>query len=404
MNAPVSTNTPVPRPVEVSEWSKYELVCSPNELVSLATIPNEAVQVQVVSPTKVRLRTNSVVGRFRTSAIDLIIRPKLAIDSLLYLLGEVYGIEKLHDEFASYKSKIEVDELLVSIFLNYVTKLIRQGVHKKYVSLKNQLTSVRGRIDVRRTTALFYRGNPCVECEFDEHSYDCIENQIIKATLGVLLSRSVKSSVQRQAIWSLYKELGNVKELPPNIALKSDVVRNRLNQHYFPAIPLARIILSSMGVMHDYGSVEMDGFHVDMNLLYERYIERRLRNELTYYGVSVDAQNSSPFDKQRQAMIRPDLILQSNLGRRLVADTKYKVTNQPDRNDLYQVLSYCQVLGIPKGVLITVGDLVDRHYSVSDNTTSIDVFPVSMNGNAEMLEKHTRILAEKLLSLISTAS
>ena len=403
MIAQTDVNTMVPKRIEVQEWSKLDCKLTPEELVSLATIPNEAVQFQVVSSGTVRLQTNSVVGRFRTSSIDLIIRPKLSIDSLLYLLGEVYGIEKLHQQFAGYKSKVEVDELLIRIFVNYVTKLIRQGVRKRYISQKDQLTTVRGRIDVRRTTALYYSGSPEVECEFDEHTYDCIENQVIKTTLGVLLNRNAESTSQRQTIWSLYKEFGDVKELPANVALSSEVVRNRLNMHYFPAIPLARVILSSMGVTHDFGSIEMNGFHVDMNLLYERYIDRRLRKELKPFGVTVDAQNSSPFDTKQQALIRPDLILQSKLGKRVVADTKYKVTNRPDRNDLYQLLSYCQILGIPKGAMITVGDLADRHYSVSDNYTSIDVFPISMDGTPEMLEAETRILAQKLHKLVSSA-
>ena len=106
------------------------------------------------------------------------------------MLGAVYGIEKLHRETAGFKSKVEVDDLLVRVFLNYTTRILRQGIRKRYVAHAEQLSSVRGRIDVRGTTALYYRGNPSVECEFDEHTSDCIENQILKTTLELLLNRS----------------------------------------------------------------------------------------------------------------------------------------------------------------------------------------------------------------------
>jgi len=139
-----------------------------------------------------------------------------------------------------------------------------------------------------------------------------------------------------------------------------------------------------------------------MNQLFEQFIFRKLRKNMNASGVQVQAQKKFPFDFHELAVIKPDLIIRSRLGRRIVADTKYKVGNTPDSTDLYQMLAYCRVLSVHHGVLITVGTEGAQRYKVCDDSTTIEVIPVDLAGSVANIENSIQNLTKSLLNGLET--
>lgn len=88
----------------------------------------------------------------------------------------------------------------------------------------------------------------------------------------------------------------------------------------------------------------------------------------------------------------------------MVADTKYKLDGAPTPGDLYQMLAYCRILQVPRGLLITVGEAGRRSFRVKDNSTTIDVFPVPLSHSIGEIEGTLVALARHVLDCFATGS
>jgi 5-methylcytosine-specific restriction enzyme subunit McrC len=93
-----------------------------------------------------------------------------------------------------------------------------------------------------------------------------------------------------------------------------------------------------------------------MNALFERFVEAIVREEVRRAGLRLVSQ--APRRLTERIPIRPDLVLRAEDRDLAVADAKYKEL-KPDEwpnADLYQMLAYCESLGLPSGLLIYASD------------------------------------------------
>ena len=100
----------------------------------------------------------------------------------------------------------------------------------------------------------------------------------------------------------------------------------RLNEHYKPALRLARLVLENLTLQDAIGETQASSFMVDMNHLFERFVTERLRRALRG-SLDVKDQHGDKLDKERTVAIRPDLVFNSQGSAKFVADVKYKLTD-----------------------------------------------------------------------------
>jgi 5-methylcytosine-specific restriction enzyme subunit McrC len=294
---------------------------------------------------------------------------------LLGLLTEVHELAGLVPNLVGYDTSTEIVDLLIQIFLQQVDQLVRGGLKKSYLDFEEELTAVRDRIDVRQTMTSQLRGRPKVFCRFEEFSLDGPENRTLLATLWTIVRCAAVLPERRR-------------------------FAHRLTADYEPVLRLAHVILASLGITHEFGHLQAEGFQLNMNSLFEKFVFRRLRKELTPQSLRVTDQTSFDFDEQSQANIRPDILIRSRSGKRLVADTKYKLSSKPDPDDLYQILAYCRVLQIDRGLLITAGSSTNLTYSVRDGQTTIDVVSVDLSGSLDDVHESMQKLAQFIIDCL----
>ena len=131
-------------------------------------------------------------------------------------------------------------------------------------------------------------------------------------------------------------------------------VFTRLNEHYKPALRLARLVLANLTLQDAVGETQASSFMLDMNELFERFVTERLRRALRG-RLEVKDQHRDRLDEERTVAIRPDLLFRSGGSARCVADIKYKLTDDAAGGrhpDYYQLLAYTTALDLPEGVLI----------------------------------------------------
>jgi len=100
--------------------------------------------------------------------------------------------------------------------------------------------------------------------------------------------------------------------------------------------------------------VKVKAFVVDMNKVFEEYI-RHILEEALYPDVRVRKESSRhvPLFDNREASeywTEPDLVFEKGKSPLLVGDTKYK--EKPEDGDFYQMLTYLDLYGTKRGLLI----------------------------------------------------
>lgn len=393
-----------PRQIDLVEWERQDLRLTPSEVADVLRCPNHVLQIQALPGGMCRLQTGATVGRLQLGSVGIRILPKTPMPSLLAMLAEVHELAQLTPQLTDYETTHEVIDLLVQIFLGQVERVVRQGLKRTYIEEAEALVAVRGRIDLPRTVSLHLRGRAKAHCRYEDFTLDGPENGLLLAALHAVRGTRTLPVARRNMAHRIAAEFGGVRPRVQPCADASPAGLDRLNQHYHPSLQLASLILQCMGITQEFGMTEADGFLLDMNQLFERFVCRKLEKLLQPDGVRVQSQRSSSFDEGKQAAIQPDILIQSRQGKRLVADTKYKIGTTAQSSDLYQMLAYCRVLDISHGLLLTTGKGQQRRYEVLDGATTIDVIPVDLGGTVDGIEQSLLHLAGSIKLLLSPIS
>jgi 5-methylcytosine-specific restriction enzyme subunit McrC len=129
----------------------------------------------------------------------------------------------------------------------------------------------------------------------------------------------------------------------------------RLNSRYHTALQLAELVLRATSVEHAPGAVAINGFLLDMPRLFEDFITVALRETIvSAYGGRLESQLRSYLDEASHVVLRPDIVWKKHGSAVAVIDAKYKAEKPAGypNADLYQLLAYCTILGLPEGHLV----------------------------------------------------
>jgi len=133
---------------------------------------------------------------------------------------------------------------------------------------------------------------------------------------------------------------------------------NRLSSYYEPALRLCRLVLETSGIELDAGDVATPGFFFSMADVFEKAIERALREEFGAQNVHHQPEYSNRIcvvegQPAIPVTIRPDNVIGPHDAPWLIVDAKYKkplIEHYGDRfrnSDLYQAFTYAVALDAP---------------------------------------------------------
>jgi 5-methylcytosine-specific restriction enzyme subunit McrC len=175
--------------------------------------------------------------------------------------------------------------------------------------------------------------------------------------------------------------------------LSEDIAFHRLNEHYRPALILARLLLDQLSFSGTAGSNPFVAFLVDMDWLFERYLGVVLKRAAGAWGVQVVEQEHCALDHAGRLSVRPDIVLYRRDRPQLVVNAKYKLAEAC--GDVYQMLAYCHAVGLNKGILVypagetmPAGALAIR----GPGDALIGYLALDLGGGIERLEAHAKQL------------
>ena len=300
-----------------------------------------------------RVTAHNYVGSINVGGLQVLVRPKIPLRNLFLLLEVGLRDRDWHDEAVRYETTLDLLPALVSFFARTTETTLARGLYHSYREQRDRLIAMRGRVDIARQLAQPGVVIP-MHCQFTEFTADLIENSYLKAAVSRSLRVAGVQPIDRRRLMQHLVTLEDVGDVRHHHADSDRVVFSRLNEHYKPALRLARLVLANLTLQDATGETQASSFMLDMNELFERFVTERLRRALRG-RLGVKDQHRDRLDEDRRVAIRPDLLFISQGTAKFVADTKYKLTDDTAGGrtaDYYQLLAYTTALDLPEGVLI----------------------------------------------------
>ncbi len=376
-----------------------------------------------------KVSTRQWVGAFTAGDLRIIVRPKIKPENLFLLLEVGLPSEAWQAEAIDYATNDELLPALVSFFARTAETTLARGLFHHYRHEEDDLLALRGRIGFVRQ---FRRGGVLVPmaCEWDDFTADVDENRCLTAAIRLALRVPNVPHDDRRRLRRLLAALDGVAEPTATVALdRLDRIQyTRLNEHYRPALRLARLILANCTLQDQHGDTAASAFMLDMNQLFEDFVTSRLQRELRG-RFDIKAQSRPHLDIDQRVQIRPDLTFLHHGETIGVADLKYKLTDGDSgaavtrgplarHGDYYQLLAYTTALGLTEGTLIYCADvnendateqqfpngsLVTSAITVRHAGTRLHAVAIDLSGSPGDIDAQVTALAEHLVGTSGTS-
>jgi 5-methylcytosine-specific restriction enzyme subunit McrC len=383
--------------VELREYQPIQCQLTKNEieqllgtqLVSLSPLAGEDMY---------QVKAGSQVGTIMLPSLRLLIRPKVSLENVFFLLGFGAGMTHWSDEQFPYEQEPDLLRAVAWVFEAEVRRASGQGLVRGYQPRHETLPTVRGRIDVAAQLRA-RQGLPFpLECRFEEFTEDIELNRVVKAAHRRLLQTPGLNAELARRLRFRYRAFDEVTLVEYTPLSVPEVSFTRLNRHWEVAVGLAQLILRQQTLRDRAGTVIGVTFTVDMNKLFERFVETVIGEEVQRAGWQLAPQAGRHLTPQIH--MRPDLVLQNRGQDYAVADTKYKELDIKEwpHADLYQLLAYCVALGLPAGLLIYAGLRPFERHTVEHAGINLEVVGVDLSVSPDEILYQVRDIAKRLIA------
>ena len=329
------------------------------------------------------LSAREYVGTLVVDDMRVLIRPKIRLENLFLMLEVGLPEQAWRKEDFDYDVNPDLLRSLVSFYARTLETTLARGLYRSYRNREEDLKAIRGRIDFGRQLSRARLPMP-VACRYGEFTSDVIENRGLRAAVRLSLRVVGVPATDRRR---LMRELVAMEDVSDSHVSGDDLQRihyTRLNDHYRPALGLARLLLDNLTLVDQRGGTTAASFMVNMNDLFERFVTERLRRALLGRLV-VESQTVDHLDEGNQVRIKPDLRFRhpGSGSVTYVGDIKYKLTDDAVARsaDYYQLLAYTTALDLPEGVLIycqtdggkPAGEITVRHAGKRLHVRALDL-------------------------------
>lgn len=351
------------------------------------------------------VKAGSYVGSISAGSDSFLIKPKAQLPNLLAMMDVEVPSETWRREVISLRTDPDLLSAMARLFCVACEYATARGLRRSYVSHEEPLVSPRGRIDVSLIAQTPGLPTP-VPCRFDEHTADIPINRLLRA--AVEQARRVPSLGPR---WKhrLHAQLAELTEVVTPM-IDASWVRSwqpaPMERHYEAAVRLAYLLLNQHSLRNEVGETSSNTFLLNMNDLFEKWVTRRLAEQIR--GLQVVSQHGVALGFDREIPMNPDITLWSDRTVVAVADCKYKLMHDGDGRsaDYYQALAYATAYDLQDAWLIYArfpGDPTGSSVRVRNTNRTLHTVGIDLTGPIEKSIEQLQRLASRLVSDLSVS-
>jgi 5-methylcytosine-specific restriction enzyme subunit McrC len=300
------------------------------------------------------VRAADRVGTVLVDGTSIVVTPKLAISRVLFLIA--HAVDPTWTDDAVLEETDSLTEAVASLFTHLCDRATRTGVLRGYRDHHDRLHTVRGRIDFAQQLRRSPGRDLPLAVSYQSHEENITENQLLAAAVEKLAEVRVHRITTQRSLARLRHLFEGVT--PPQLHRNRlpEVRWTRLNEHYWPAVELARLILTGAEADLGAGRVAAPGFVVTMHEVFEKFVRTATRRALGISEHEFPDGKHAPrlhLDDQRKLNVQPDLSRWVDGRCRFVGELKYRMdTGAGDAQHLYQTLAYATATGLPEATLV----------------------------------------------------
>ena len=278
------------------------------------------------------------------------------IKNIYYMLSYAFQILKQsnYDEVASEKFD-NAQDLFAAILSKGIGQQLKQGLYREYVTKNENLSVMRGKLDMPNTIRNRIQRKQKLACEFDELSENNLFNQILKTAIRYLLSNDGVDGERKIALKKVLVFFDEIELLEPSEIAWSRLHYQRNNKNYELLMNVCYFVLDGMLQTTEKGEYKMTSFSDEhMARLYEKFILEYYSQHHTYLSeVKAGQVKWDLVGDNSESMIGFLPIMQTDIMLRLnekilIIDAKYygrTLQKQFDKytlhsNNVYQIFTY----------------------------------------------------------------
>ena len=338
------------------------------------------------------LKPSSFVGAVNIGDLSVIVRPKIPVDRVMFLM--TYAMDPRHwrDESIDLAPDDDVLEAVALAFVHRTQRAVRRGLLRGYRREEDALNTVRGQIRFADQIGRRYGLPLPIEVAYDEYTEDIVQNRLLKTAVQHLSLTRMRSATVGREIRRLRPVFDMVQLGSYAPGAVPEIRYTRLDEHYRPAVELARLIIENSSLELFGGKVTGAAFLIDMNRVFEQFLHVALGESLGIGENQWRRGKSLNLDEDGRIDVEPDLSwwptgsTRSGALPRFVGDAKYKKLDAPGfrHADIYQMLAYCTAADLPSGLLIYAGDEdVAGKHRIKYAGKTIEVATLDLSGTPE---------------------
>lgn len=283
---------------------------------------------------------------------------KIPIQNIYFLL--CYALDHLQEKhYAKVRTEgcDRVWDLLATVLIRSTQQVVKRGVHRDYLEVRERRTLPRGKILLTEELRRPVIGSLARTCEFDELSADILPNQIIRATLVLMLRNHEVKAELRAQLRDVFGFFEPFSALRLEARAFRQVQLHRNMRHYRFVLDVCEFIHRQLLPNTTPGQSRFRDFLRDealMGELFEQFVRNFFAKEQSRYRVSrphvawaLDESQSSSGGLQMLPSMRTDICLEAP-DDKIIVDCKFYSTPLRTHYDktsfisghLYQLFTY----------------------------------------------------------------
>ena len=241
-------------------------------------------------------------------------------------------------------SKIPLFEIFISMFLEELTVLVRNGIKSDYISKEENLKFLKGKLKISEQIKYNTIHKERFFVQYEEFISNRVENRLIKTTLQFLYNKS-KLNKNQQRIREFLFVFDEI-EISHNIKTDfSNIKLNRQMKDYEQVLLWCKTFLFENSFSPYKGNDIAFALLFDMNLLFESFVYSYLKKSSNFQDIkSQDRTHYLAYENGiGRFRLKPDIVIN---GGKIIADTKWKILSEDKayngvlQDDMYQLYAY----------------------------------------------------------------
>ena len=343
----------------------------------------------------------------------------ILIKNIYYMLCYAFkNLESVAQVSSSTEAFDNIQDLFSVILYKGISNQLKRGLNREYEERQEQLSTVRGKININETIKTNSLSEKKLICDYDENLENSYFNKVLKSTCLLLLRKGDIKQENRKLLKKILIYLDGIEEINLKCVEWSKISYHRNNITYKMLINICYLVVKGLLMTTDRGELILNKFldNQQMHGLYEKFV-------LEYYRCHYPELKANPSyidwnitENTTGIEFLPNMktdITLTGKNKTLIIDTKFYAHSMSlhfDKisylsNNLYQIYAYVKNkdvdnTGNVEGVLLyakTEDDILTEENTFNMGGNNIGIKVLDLNQEWELLKNKLNNIAYSIL-------